>query len=146
MIQLCGCFARASSHCSTVASVGGSKAGTRIRSVGVHSEDMHDRGIKAESETVGHSLGSGFRSVTDVPVKVGLGVKFIEGAYARSNDNTPCLEGSRTMAEGGERGLSRSGCASAEERASGYRPIPARALSELRTQVNGHQDTTTPRP
>ena len=66
---------------------------------------MHDRGIKAESETVGHVPPFGVPQRTALPVKVGLGVKFIEGAYARSNDNAPCLKGSRTMAEVGARAV-----------------------------------------
>ena len=65
---------------------------------------MRDRGIKAESETVGHVPPFGVPQRTALPVKVGLGVKFIEGAYAGSNDNAPCLKGSRTMAEVGSEG------------------------------------------
>ena len=64
---------------------------------------MHDRGIKAESETVGHVPRFGVPQ-RNGPVKVGRGVKVIEGAYAGSNDNAPYLKGSRTMAEVGSEG------------------------------------------
>ena len=104
MIQLCGCFAMASSHCSTVNSVGGNKAGTVSEPLGSTPNICTIAGSKPRAKRVGYVLGSGFRSVTAVPVKVGLGVTFIEGAYAGSNDNAPCLKGSRTMAEVGSEG------------------------------------------
>ena len=44
---------------------------------------MHDRGVKAESETIGHVARFGVPQRTLVPVKVGQGVKFLEAAYAR---------------------------------------------------------------
>jgi hypothetical protein len=63
MIQLCGCFAMASSHCSTVASVGGNKAGTVSEALGSTPNICTIAGSKPRGRRSATSLGSGFRSV-----------------------------------------------------------------------------------
>jgi hypothetical protein len=63
MIQLCGCFAMASSHCSTVASVGGNKAGTVSEALGSTPNICTIAGSKPRARRSATSLGSGFRSV-----------------------------------------------------------------------------------
>ena len=54
MIQLCGCFAMASSHCSTVDSVAGNKAGTVSEPLGSTPNICTIAGSKPRAKRVGY--------------------------------------------------------------------------------------------